>query len=181
MWKTSTLLILGSFFAGCASPQSKARDADEAQHDANQKAAYAAEDTKAKSDEIQQKANDDTARNNREGAQKGREAQSGADAKSVEASSSLANARVEARDDSEKKLTGLEKTFAELKPKLVKKLSKADYTAVVAELTDKSDAVRRSIVDLDAATADSLEPVKSTITRRLGEFQRALEDATKRA
>lgn len=50
MWNTSTFIVLGVFAAGCATPQSKARDADEAQHDANQKAAYADEDTKAKAD-----------------------------------------------------------------------------------------------------------------------------------
>ena len=174
------LIVLGVAAAGCATPQSKARDADQAQHDANQKAAYADEDTKAKADQIQHKANEDNARNAREGAQIGQDAPSSADAKSMDASASLANARVEARDDSEKKLAGLEKTFAELKPMLVRKLSKLDSTAIVADLTDKSNAVRRSIVDLDTATADSLEPVKSSIVRRLDEFQRALEDAKKR-
>lgn len=181
MWKTSTLMILGTLVAvGCATPQSKARDADEAQHDANQKAAYATEDAKAKSDAIQQKATDDKAQSDREGVKKGQEAQSEADAKSVEAFAALSKARVEARDDSEKKLTGLEKTFSELKPKLVKKLSQPDYTTLVAQLTEKADAVRKSIADMDKATSDSLEAAKVTVTRRLGDYERALEDAKKR-
>lgn len=181
MWKTSMLVVLGTLVAGgCASPQSKARDADEAQHDANQKAAYAAEDTKAKADVIQQKANDDNAQNARDGARKGQEAQKDADTKSVEAFAFLSKARVEARDDSEKKLAGLEKTFSDLKPKLVRKLSRVEYATVLTELTEKSDAVRKSIADLDAATANSIEPVKSTIARRLDDFERALDDARKR-
>ncbi len=182
MWRTKILVVFGTLVAGgCATPQSKARDADEAQQDANQKAAYAREDTKAKGDVIRQKARDDTAQNDRDGARKGQEAQSDADAKSVDAFASLSKARVDARDDSEKKLAGLEKTFSDLKPKLVKKLSRIEYATVVTELTERSDAVRKSIADLAAATASSIEPVKSTIARQLGDFERALDDAGKRA
>ena len=47
MTRRLTLVILGTLvLGGCASPQSKAREADEAQHEANEKAAYASEDTK---------------------------------------------------------------------------------------------------------------------------------------
>jgi hypothetical protein len=47
MLKTSTFMILGALvLAGCATPQSRARDADEARHEANEKAAQAIEDSK---------------------------------------------------------------------------------------------------------------------------------------
>lgn len=181
MLKTSTLMILGTLaFVGCASPQSTARDADEAQHEANEKTAYANEDVKIKADATQKRANEENAENAREGAQKSAEAQGDANKKSAEAGASLAKARIEARNDNETKLAGLDKQFAELKPKLVKKLSTSESTNVVNDLTAKSEAVRRSIADLAFATADSLEPVKSTIAQRLSSFDQAISDAKKR-
>lgn len=181
MLKISAALLLGTLVLGaCSSPQSKAEEADEAQHEANEKAARASEEAKIKSDAIQQKADEDSARNTREGERKGQEAQGDANKKRAEATESLANARLAARDDSERKLTGLEKEFADLKPKLVRRLSKTDYTTVVKDLTEKSDSVRTSIGDLASATADSLEPIKSTVTQRLADFGQAIEDAKKR-
>ena len=181
MLKINAAMLLGSLvLAACSSPQSKAEEADEAQHEANEKAARAAEETKLEADAIQKKADEESAQNSREGARKGQEAQSDANKKWAEASESLANARISARDDSERKLTGLEKEFAEIKPKLVKRLSKADYTTVVKDLTEKSDAVRTSIGDLASATADSLEPIKSTVTQRLADFGQAINEAKKR-
>lgn len=181
MFKVTTLMILGTLvLGGCSTPQSKAKEADEAQHDADQKSAYANEDAKLKADAIQRKADEENAQNAREAARKGEEAQGGADKKSAEAAAYLAKARVEARDDSEKKLADLEKAFAELKPKLVRSLSKTDSTTVVNDLTAKSEAVRKSIGDLAVATADSLEPVKSTIAQRLSDFDQAISAAKKR-
>lgn len=181
MLKKSTCLVLGALFlGGCSSPQSKAKDADAAQHDADEKSAQAREDGKIKSDAVEAKADKDHAANERDVARKGAEAQNEADGKAAEATASLAKARIEARNDNEQKLAGLEKQFAELKPKLVRKLSKADSTTVVNDLVAKSDAVRRSIRDLDSATADSLEPVKSTIAQRLIDFNQAIDEAKKR-
>lgn len=181
MSKISTLMILGTLvLAGCSSPQSTAKDADQAQHDADRKSAEAGEEQKLKGDAVQQRANEENAANARDGAKKSDEAQGEANKKSAEAAASLGKARVEARDDSEKKLANLEKEFAELKPKLVKKLSKADSTTAVNDLTARSEAVRKSIADLGTATADSLEPVKSTVAQRLTDFENALNEAKKR-
>lgn len=181
MLKASTLMILGTLvLGGCSSPQSKAKDADEAQHDANEKAASASEDNKLEADKVQQKADQEKADNARDAAKKGDEAQGDANKKSEEANAALVKGRLDARDESEGKLTALEKTFAELKPKLVKKLSKADSTTVLNDLTAKSEAVRKSIADLATASADSLEPVKSTIAQRLADFDAALNEAKKR-
>jgi len=89
-------------------------------------------------------------------------------------------ARFAARDDGERKLAGFEKEIAEIKPKLVRKLSESDSASIVRDLTTKSDAVRRSIGDLSYTTADSLEPVKSTMARRLEDLDRAINEAKKR-
>jgi len=54
----------------------------------------------------------------------------------------------------------------------------ADAATVVNDLTAKSEAVRKSIGDLAYTTADSLEPVKSTIAQRLVDDGRGpFEDA----
>ena len=181
MLKTTTLMILGAFvLAGCSSPQSKAKDADEAQHEANEKAAEAGEEQKLKADEVQRKADEENAQNARDGAKKVDEAQGDANKKSAEAAATLAQARLDARDESEKKLAALEKEFAELKPNLVRKLSKADSTTIVNDLTARAEAVRKSIGDLASASADSLEPVKSTVAQRLTDYSQAINDAKKR-
>ena len=181
MLKTTTLtLAFALALAGCSTPQSKAKDADDAQHEANQQASQADEEAKLKGDAIRDEAAAENAQNARDATKKGAQAQNNSNQKATEASDSLARARIEARDESEKKLTGLEQQFAEVKPKLVKKLSKTDATNIVNELTAKSDAVRSSIGDLTVATADSLEPVKSTIKQRLEDFDKALNEAKKR-
>lgn len=181
MLKTSTFMFLGAaFLAGCSSPQSSAKDAEDAQHEANEKRATAGEDNKLDADAIQHKADADKAKAANENASDSNAAQAEANRKSAEAAASLASARVAARDDSEHKLAELEKTFAELKPKLVKKLSKKDSTTLVDDLTARSEAVRKSIADLASATADSLEPIKSTVAQRLIDFDTALNDAKKR-
>jgi hypothetical protein len=180
MLKTSTFLILGALaMGGCSSPQSKAKDADAAQHDANEEKAYASEEVRIKADEVQRKADEENAANAREGTKKSDEAQGDANKKWAEASASLAKARLEARNDNEKKLAVLEKEFTDLKPKLERKLSKAGSATIVNNLTAKSQAVRQSIDALATATADSLEPVKSTIAQRLTDFDNAIVEAKK--
>jgi hypothetical protein len=181
MLKSIIVVTLGAVvLGGCSSPQSKAREADEAQHDAKKTAAYADEDAKVKADAIQKRSDDENARNARDAAKKGDEARGNADRKAAEATESLAEARFTAREDAEKKLAGLDKEVADLKPKLVRWLFEADSASIIRDLTAKSDAVRRSIGDLSYTTADSLEPVKSTIARRLDDLDRAINEAKKR-
>ncbi len=181
MLKISVILTLSTLvLTACASPQSTAKDAENAQHEANEKVAMAGEQNKQKDEEAQSKAQNEKAENNRENVKNSNEAQNAANLKAAEAQTSLANARVEARNENEGKLASLEKTFAELKPQLVRKLSKTDSNAVVAALTSKSEAVRKSIGDLASASSDSLEPIKSTIAQRLIDFDQALNDAKKR-
>ncbi len=180
MLKTSTFLILGALaFVGCSSPQSKAKDADAAQHDANEEKAYANEEVKTKADAVQQRADEENAENAREGARKSDEAQGEANVKRAEASASLAKARLDAKSENDKKLALLDKEAADLKPKLERKLSKAGSATIVNDLAAKSQAVRQSIDALATATADSLEPVKSTIAQRIADFSTAISEAKK--
>lgn len=181
MLKSIIYVALGAVvLGGCSSPQSKAREADEARHDANKTAANADEEAKVKADAIQQRSDDEIARNARDAAIRSEDAQGNADRKASEATESLAEARFAARNDGEKKLAGLEKDIAELKPKLVRMLSETDSTTIVRGLTAKSDAVRRSLGDLSYTTVDSLEPVKSTLAQRLEDLDRAIHEAKKR-
>jgi len=97
----------------------------------------------------------------------------------AEANASLTKARIEARDENDKKLAALDKQAADIKPKLVRKLSQAGSTTIVNDLTAKSLAVRTSIDSLSTATADSLDAVKSTIKARLDAYEDAIDEAKK--
>ncbi len=178
--KTNMLLILGALVMGaCSSPQSMAKDADEAQHDADEKKAYANEEMRIKGDETQRKADAENADSARVGANKSDAAQGEANKAQAEANASLAKARTEARIENEKKLAILDKQVVDLKPRLVRKFSQAVSTTMVNDLAAKSEAVRKSIEALATATADSLEPVKSTIAQRLTAYDDAINEAKK--
>ena len=182
MSKTITVALVGSlFFAGCASPQEQAKSAEDAQKSANDQAANSGDATKEKTDAVQGQADQQKAQVAAEEAAKVAAAQKDADAKAAAAAQSLAAGKNEAKTANEANLTNLEGQFAAVKPKLVKKLSKAESEKVIKDLTAKADAVRKSIADLDTATADSLEPVKATIKQRLTDYQTALDEAKKRA
>ena len=178
--KTSMFLILGAIaMAACSSPQSMAKDADAAQHDANEKKAYASEEARLEGEEAQRKADAEKAESAREGAQKGDAAQGDANKARAEAQTSLVKARAEAKEENEKKLTALDKQSADLKPKLVRKFSQAGSATLVNDLTARSEAARKSIDALGTATADTLEPVKNTVSQRLNDYENALNEAKK--
>jgi hypothetical protein len=61
----------------------------------------------------------------------------------------------------------------------VRKYSQAGSTTIVNGLSERSDAVRKSIDSLQNTTADSIEPVKSTIAQRLTDYENALKEAKK--
>ncbi|HRI70116.1 MAG TPA: hypothetical protein PK156_38060 [Polyangium sp.] len=178
MMKTSLILVLGAIAMGaCSSPQSTARDAEDAQHDANETKAYANEEVRMKNAETQRNADAENRESSRVGEMKSDAAQGDANKAWAEAGASLSKARMEARDESEKKLAILDKQFADLKPKLVRKFSEAGAATMVKDLTARSTAVRQSIDALANATADSLEPVKSTIAQCLTDYDRAINEA----
>jgi len=180
MMKTNMLLILSALAIGaCSSPQSMARDADEAQHDANEKKAYANEEVRMKTAATQENADAENRESNRVGTMKSDAAQGDANKARAEAGASLSEARIEARDENDKKLAILDKQFADLKPKLVRKFSEAGSAMMVKDLAAKSAAVRQSIDALATATADSLEPLKGTIAQRLTDYDDAINEAKK--
>ncbi len=180
MIKSSLLLILGAFAIGaCSSPQSTAKDAHDAQHEANETKAYANEEVRLKNVETRRNAEAENYESFRVGASKSEAAQADANQAWVKAKDSLSEARIEARDENEEKLAILDKHVADLKPSLVQKFSPEVSTKMVNDLAAKSAAVRQSINALRDATADSLEAVKSTIAQRLTDYDRAINEAKK--
>ncbi len=180
MMKTNMLLILGALVIGaCSSPQSTAKDAAEAQAEADEKKAVADDEVRVKGDETQRKADAENAESARVGANKSDAAQGDANKVHAEANASLSKARLEARDDNDKKLAILDKQVVDLKPKLVRKFSQAVSTSMVNDLATKSAAVRKSIEALATATADNLDLLKGTVTQRLADYDHAIIDAKK--
>jgi hypothetical protein len=165
---------------GCESPQDKARIADEARVAADQKVAQVVEATEQKENAVQQKADQDLARLQRERAEKIGEAEMGADRKANEATRSLWVARDQARVDSSTKLDGLDHDILDLRSKLEKKLSTTKAATVVSGLQAKAAALRTSIADLDHGSADDLELVKRSMKTGFDDLEQALADARKR-
>jgi ABC-type transporter Mla subunit MlaD len=98
----------------------------------------------------------------------------------VEAQAELLKAREDVRASTTRKIEGLEKDVAELRARAEKKLSKDEVDSMVRELQDKSEAVRRSLRDLDAATSTNLDQVKKGVDKRVQELDRAIQEAKRR-
>jgi hypothetical protein len=181
MSNAHTLFVLAVVaVVGCDSPQDKAKDAEEARRAADQQVAQVTQTTERKELEIQQKADDDVGRLDRESAKRIGEADLGADRKANDATEALWRAREQAHADSSNKLDGLDHDVAELQAQLEKKLSPAAAATVVHELQAKAAALRRSIHDLEHCDADDLESVKRSIHTGFDDLEQALADAKNR-
>jgi hypothetical protein len=104
----------------------------------------------------------------------------GADRKANDATEALLRAREQARADASRKLDGLHSDVADLRPRLEEKLSSAAAATVEQDLEAKTGAVRRSIHDLDACSADDLESVKRSVGTALDDLEHALAGAKQR-
>ena len=129
---------------------------------------------------VERKATEDVARLARDGERKVVEAKLGADRMANDATEALLRAREKARVDASKKLDGLDSDVADLRPRLEEKLSATAAATVEQELEAKTGAVRRSIHDLDACSADDLNSVKASISTALDDLEHAIADAKKR-
>ena len=166
--------------AGCESPEGKAREAAEAQRAADQNVVQVIQTTEEKAVLVQQKADEDIARLVHQADQKIGEAERRADRKDNDATQALWLARDEAREDSARKLDGLDHDVAALRPRLEKTLSSAVATSVEQDLEAKTTALRKSIRALDQSNADDLDSLKKSIHAGFADLAQALAEAKKR-
>ena len=175
------IAIVMSAVVGCDSPTADAQaKAERAQREAQQKAAEVATELDKKVTEIDQRAERETDKALREAAEKLNNAAVEAQEKTADAETELAKAREDVRASTSRRIEDLEKDAVELREKAEKKLSKDELGRLMKDVEDKSEAVRKSLRDLDTATSANLDRVKQGIYQRVDELDRAIQAAKRR-
>ena len=179
MFRTTTAVAAFSLLAlaavsGCdKSADKKAEEVAEAQRLANQRSVEAQDEANRKSDKAQAQANDTILKEQNKAAQKAEDLNKDLDAK-----------REDLRKNLEKDIAKVDKRVIDLKTKVstskTTKTPKPELEAAIKDVQGQSDALKKSLSNVAATTADSFEATKSNLESQVTALSKSIDDLEKK-
>ncbi len=171
---TALSLLALSTVAGCdKSADKKAEEVAEAQRTANQRSIEAQSEANDKANKAQIEANDTIVKE-----------QNKAAVKADELNKDLVVKREDLRKSLEKDLASVDKRVIDLRTKVSAakstKTPKAALEAAIKDIQSQSDALKKSISNVAATTADSFEATKSNLETQISALGKSLDDIEKK-
>jgi chromosome segregation ATPase len=171
---TALSLLALSTVAGCdKSADKKAEEVAEAQRTANQRSVEAQNEANDKANKAQIEANDTIVKE-----------QNKAAAKADDLNKDLAVKREDLRKSLEKDLASVDKRVIDLRTKVSTakntKAPKAELEAAIKDIQGQSDALKKSISNVAATTADSFAATKTNLETQVSALAKSLDDIEKK-